>query len=177
MALLLPGCGDSRVRIPNLNKPAAPTSFRALTYRGAGVSLQAPANWFVVKQPAPGVAAISSGDAVVAVWRFPRSTPPPAGSAAMAATAAKLVAAARARDAKLQLIRSGVVAVGATNGVEVDAFENIAGQLRRVRSTHVFLPGAELVLDEYAPPAMFHAVDHSVFSPVKRSLRLLPAGQ
>jgi hypothetical protein len=43
-----------------------------------------------------------------------------------------------------------------------------------VRSTHVYVPGAEYVLDEYAPPAMFHAVDHAVFSPIKRSLRLVP---
>jgi hypothetical protein len=28
-------------------------------------------------------------------------------------------------------------------------------------------------LDEYAPPAMFHAVDHAVFLPIRHSLRLL----
>jgi hypothetical protein len=32
------------------------------------------------------------------------------------------------------------------------------------------------VLDEYAPPTAFHTVDHDVFSPLKRSLRLFPAG-
>jgi hypothetical protein len=38
---------------------------------------------------------------------------------------------------------------------------------RPVRSTHVH--GSEYVLDEYAPPAMFHAV----FLPIRHSLRLL----
>jgi hypothetical protein len=36
--------------------------------------------------------------------------------------------------------------------------------------------GAELVLDEYAPPDLFAAVDRSVFVPVRRSLALLGAG-
>jgi hypothetical protein len=29
-----------------------------------------------------------------------------------------------------------------------------------------------VVLDAYAPPALFHPVDHAVFSPLKRSLQL-----
>jgi hypothetical protein len=41
---------------------------------------------------------------------------------------------------------------------------------------HVYLPGAEVVLEEYAPPALFHRIDHAVFSPVKRSLRLTVPG-
>jgi hypothetical protein len=51
----------------------------------------------------------------------------------------------------------------------------VGGQLRRVRSLLVYLAGAEVVLEEYAPPAAFHSVDHLVFSPVRRSLRLLSA--
>jgi len=47
-------------------------------------------------------------------------------------------------------------------------------QARRVRSVHVFFGGAEYVIDEYAALRYFHTVDHSVFSPVKRSLRLSP---
>jgi hypothetical protein len=57
--------------------------------------------------------------------------------------------------------------------IVVDAIESIAGRRRRVRSFHVFVRGAEIVLDEYAPVAMFHAVDHSVFSPLNHSLVLL----
>jgi len=40
---------------------------------------------------------------------------------------------------------------------------------------HVYADGAELVLEEYAPEAMFSGVDHSVFSPVRRSLQLVGA--
>jgi hypothetical protein len=37
---------------------------------------------------------------------------------------------------------------------------------------HVFVARAEVVLDEYAPPQDFPAVDHAVFSPLKHSLLL-----
>jgi hypothetical protein len=84
-----------------------------------------------------------------------------------------LVAAARRRDPRLRLIRAGVSAIGSLPAIELDAFEQIAGHTRRVRSTHVFTATSELVLDEYAPPGVFHTVDHAVVSPVKRSLRLL----
>jgi hypothetical protein len=174
-AALAAGCGNSRTLLPDVNHPVAPSGFQALAYPASGVSLEVPSNWSVVRQRAPVVAVITSGTAVVAVWRFPRNTSPPHGTAAMNSTTTKLIAAARVRDTTLQLIRSRLVSVGDLSAVELDAFERIRGQPRRVRSTHVFVPGAEVVLEEYAPPAMFHAVDHAVFSPVRRSLRLLPA--
>jgi hypothetical protein len=43
-----------------------------------------------------------------------------------------------------------------------------------VTSTHVYVDGAELVLDEYAPPDQFASVARSVFSPVRRPLTLVP---
>ena len=64
---------------------------------------------------------------------------------------------------------------GAAPAVELDALERVGGQLRRVRSIHVFLAHAEIVLDEYAPPGQFHAVNRAVFTPVRRSLALTGA--
>ncbi len=171
-ALLLASCGNSRTPVANLSQPATPTSFRTLTFSGA--TLEAPTNWSVVGERPPLVTVVASGTAVVALWRFPRSAPVPVG-ATMHQTASQLVSAVRARDPSVQVIRLGVLTLDRAPAIELDAFERINGQQRRVRSTHVFVPGAEIVLDEYAPPAIFHDVDHSVFSPVKRSLRL-PAG-
>jgi len=170
--LVLAGCGNSRAPVPNLSQPATPTSFRTLTF--AGVTLQAPSNWSVVNERPPLVTVVASGTAVVALWRFPRSAPVPIGRTALSQAAAQLIQAVRARDASLQVIRATTVTLDHRPAIELDAFERINGQPRRVRSTHVFVPGAELVLDEYAPSAIFHAVDHTVFSPVKRSLTLSP---
>jgi len=170
--LPLSGCGNSRAPVPNLSQPVTPTSFRTLNF--TGVTLRAPSNWSVVNERAPLVTVVASGTAVVALWRFPRSAPVPAGRTALSQAAAQLIQAVRARDASLQVIRATTLLLDREPAIELDAFERINGQPRRVRSTHVFVPGAELVLDEYAPPGIFHAVDHTVFSPVKRSLRLLP---
>jgi hypothetical protein len=171
--LALAGCGNSRTPLPSQSAPATPAGFYELRYPGFNFTMQAPKGWRVLAEPAPLVNVITSGAAVVAVWRYPRTAPPPVGAAALRTATARLIAGARARDAGLQLIRAKLVRVGRTAAIELDALEQISGQVRRVRSTHVFLPGAELVLDEYAPLALFRSVDHLVFSPVKRSLRLL----
>jgi hypothetical protein len=73
------------------------------------------------------------------------------------------------------VIRSRVTRAGRSGAVELDAIEQIAGQLRRVRSVHVFVNGAEIVLEEYAPTGLFHSVDHEVFSPLRQSLTVSPA--
>ncbi|MHB8659433.1 MAG: hypothetical protein ACYC91_16060 [Solirubrobacteraceae bacterium] len=170
------GCGNTRDRVPNLARPAPPAGFHALGYPRAGVTLLAPRNWTVLPERSPLIAVIASGEAVTALWRFPRSIAPPADPAALRLADAALLAAARARDRGLQLIRSAAVEIDRAPALELDAIERINGRIRRVRSTHVFLAGAELVLEQYAPVSMFHMIDHAVFSPMKRSLRLLAPG-
>ncbi len=162
--------------MPEFSQPAAPSAFRTLGYSAAGLSFRAPTNWAVTQVKAPLVSVVSSGAAVVAVWRYRRSSPAPAGAAALRHARSVLIDAARARDASLQVIKAKAVTLDRAHGFELDAIERIDGQIRRVRSTHLFLAGAEVVLEEYAPTGSFHAVDHAVFSPLKRSLRLSAVG-
>jgi hypothetical protein len=173
-ALLAAGCGDSRTTIKSLSTPVAPGGFHTVTY--AGVTLSAPNDWSLLNDRAPLVVTISSGTAVIALWSYPSSTPPPAGATALAGASTALQAAAKHTDPGLRVIRSAVTSVDGDGAVELDAIEQIDGQTRRVRSMHVYTPGSEIVLEEYAPPALFHAVDHDVFSPVKRSLTFVRAG-
>ena len=49
-------CGNSRTGVPNLAQPAVPRGTQTLTYRKAGITLAAPANWTVSRQKAPLVA-------------------------------------------------------------------------------------------------------------------------
>ncbi|HUO72820.1 MAG TPA: hypothetical protein VMU39_18785 [Solirubrobacteraceae bacterium] len=172
---LLAGCGNTRTAAPEVSQPATPTGFHALAYPRSGVAISVPNNWLVQSKRTPLLSTISSGNAVVALWRYRRTLPPPTRRVALGAVQRQLIAGARARDPSFTLIRSRIQTIDATPAIELDAFERVAGQPRRVRSVHVFAPGAELVLDEYAPPGIFHAVDHAVFSPLKRSLRLSAA--
>jgi hypothetical protein len=174
--LLVAGCGNSRTPVPDASVPAAPAGFRTLRLTHAAVSLVTPRNWTVTGQSAPLVLTLNSGPAVVALWRFARAAPPPASGADLASTRTALIKAVRTRDRTLTLLSSRLVRIDGARAVQLQARERIGGQLRRVSSTHVYVSGAELVLDEYAPPAQFATVERSVFAPIRRSLALLPAG-
>jgi hypothetical protein len=120
------------------------------------------------------VATVSSGAAIVAVWRYQRTAPTPATSAALDQTRAGLIRAAQGSDPSLRVIRSHLGRLHGAPTVILDAVEQISGHERRVRSIHMFGSGAEFVADEYAPTSVFAAVDHIVFSPLRRSLTLIP---
>lgn len=166
---LLAACGNSRTPVPSLTQPAAPNGFRALIFPRAGIRLEVPRNWAAIGERAPLLAIVSSGAAIVAVWRYRRTGSPPPD---LGRVRRGLITAARARDNTLRVVSSTVTTVSGSPAIVLDAIESIAGQPRRVRSLHVFRRAAELVIDEYAPPAVFGAVDRQVFSPLARSLQL-----
>jgi hypothetical protein len=173
---LLAGCGNSRIAVPDLARSQPPSAFRTLAFPRAGIVLRAPLDWAVSSQKPPMVVAVSSGPAVIDVWRYAATGAPPAGPAELTHALRRLIAAARAAQPGLRVIRAAVVQADGHGAVELDTLQRLAGQTRRLRSLHVYLRGAEVVLEEYAPPALFHDVDHSVLSPVKRSLRLSASG-
>jgi hypothetical protein len=174
--VLLAGCGNASTAVPSATRPAPPDGFMTLTRAYAGARLAVPRNWVVTGQRAPLVLTIQSGTAVVALWRFARRGPVPAGRHALAAARTGLIARIRGRDRALRLLRASFARVDGAVAIELEAQERIGGLPRQVSSTHVYLPGAELVLDEYAPPAAFAAVDRSVFAPMRRSLALIRSG-
>jgi hypothetical protein len=173
---LLAGCGNTRTRPPDISHAAVPHGTHNVAFAASGVRFRAPSDWATLGGQAPLVATVASGPALAALWRYPRSEPLPVTNTALSKARLRLLEAARARDSGLQVIRSKLITLDGAPAIELDAVERISGHARRVRSLHVFAFGAELVLDEYAPPNVFHAVDHDVFSPLKRSLRLFPAG-
>jgi hypothetical protein len=170
-AIALAGCGNARTPVPSSAVPAMPTGFHRIPFIKHGIALQVPRNWALAGGRAPLVATITSGNAEIALWRFNRTTPAGAGSGSGRATLVrKLVGESRTRDPSLRVIHTVRTVIQGTPAIELDALERIGGQLRRVRSIHMFVPHAELVLEEYAPPALFHDVNRAVFSPVRRSL-------
>jgi hypothetical protein len=171
--LPLAACGNSRTPVPSLTRVAAPAGVQSLFYPHLGIVLAAPRNWAVLSERPPLVATISSGAAVVALWRYPRTAAVPRTRAELAHARRGLIDAARARDASLEVLSSKLITVSGQPAIVLNALESIAGHTRRVRSIHVFRARAELVIDEYAPPAVFGTVDSQVFSPLAHSVRLL----
>jgi hypothetical protein len=173
--LALAGCGNSRTPVAQVTAPARPAGGRTLSYPAAGVRFIAPANWAAVPQRSPLVAVVTSGNAVVSVWRYTDAGAAPSTPAALTSARARLIAAARSRDPHLDVLRATTTRLDGVPAVELDALEHIGSQLRRVQSTHLFAYGAEIVLDEYAPPSLFGTVDREVFVPLQKSLVLSPA--
>jgi hypothetical protein len=174
VAWLLAGCGNERQRAASIPPPAAPAGKRTETFERYGVLFERPANWGVGGAGLPQLMAISSGRAVVVLWRYRRVERLPRSRAELDRALRALVAAARGRDRSLRVISASPVRVGGAPGVQLVVTQRIGTARRRVRSTHLYAYGAELVVDAYAPPAEFARVDRTVFRPLLRSLRLTP---
>lgn len=171
---LLAGCGNSRAHAVGVDEPGPATPQHRVSYPRAGVSFTVPRDWSVQPGSKYLVTALTSGPATVAVWRYPRSEPLPTTPTALATARQRLVADARRRDPTLTVddVRIGRLAGAPT--VEVRGAETVAGQRRRMRSTHLYADGGEVVVDAYAAPRWFARVDRGVVDPLLRSLRLAP---
>jgi hypothetical protein len=169
-AALLAGCGNARTPVPSLTQPVTPHGLRTYTYSGVGIEFKAPANWRASGGDGKLLGTVSSGAAIVAVWRYAQPGRQPSTDAQLDRARTALIAVARARDPGLSVISSRITSFAGLPAVVLNATEQIADQLRRVRSIHMFGPGLEVVIDQYAPPNLFEAVDRAVFVPLGRSL-------
>jgi hypothetical protein len=174
----LAACGESRVPAPRLSQIQAPQGMTEVTYLGGGIHFVAPRHWATQAGSGQLVVTYASGPAMIAVWRYQRLPGQrlPTDRPALEQARSALIGAATARDPRLKLLSSAIVDQGRVRGVELDAIERLRGHVRRVRSAHVYAYGAEVVIDEYAPRSLFHAVDRAVFSPLLHSLHLARVG-
>jgi hypothetical protein len=172
VAALLSGCGYSRTPVPSVNSSVIPMQFTEEAFSRVGVVILVPRGWTETVSPLPLAATLNSGPAVIALWRYTRKAPPPSDRLALADARRALISAARARDPGLKVIRTKLTRIARAPAVVLDAFERINGRSRRVRSLHIYVHGAEIVIEEYAPPSQFHAVDHDAFSPLNHAIRL-----
>ena len=172
----LGGCASSPTAAPDLSSIQPTGGVRPVAYLHNALHFNAPADWASQTGSAPLVVTIGSGPALIAIWRYPRSQsqPLPADIATQERALSALLAASRARDPTFRVIASTVIVLNGVPGVELDALETIRGHVRRVRlSTHLYENHAELVVDEYAPEDLFHALDRLVFSPLLHSVHLV----
>jgi hypothetical protein len=114
----------------------------------------------------------TSGGAVIALWRYPLQKAAPQGTQQLKLALQRLIATARGRDHSLKVNSSGVTQIAGRPALSIDTNERIGHGERRLVSTHVFGRSEELVLEEYAPPQYFSAVDRAVFVSVLHSLTL-----
>jgi hypothetical protein len=173
-ALAIAGCGRERLATPDVDHPIITGHTTPLQYPKAGVEFQAPTGWSFGAGPSPLVTQSSSGSASIAVWRYDRTEPLPRTDTALASARETLLSAVRGRDDKYAESQTRDTKVDGAPAIQLLGDERVAGQPRRVRSTHVYAKGAEYVIDLYAAPADFGRVDEAIFQPLLESFKIDP---
>ncbi|HEX6388579.1 MAG TPA: hypothetical protein VFZ89_04005 [Solirubrobacteraceae bacterium] len=138
----------------------------------AGLRFEAPKGWLLNRGDGTQVMTISTGEATIAIYRYPRSEKIPRTKAELTQALELLIGAAKARDSTFTELKRARLRVDGHPAVQVRGTETIVGRPRVVRSTHVYIPRAEIVVDAFAPAQDFARVDAQVFRPLLRSLRI-----
>ena len=166
------GCGNDRVKPSNVATPGPPIGHFDVSYPKFGIEFTAPQGWHVTEGSGPLVTTVQTGQATVAIWRYPREEPLPATAAAMRRARKELIAAAKRRDRTFKVGTSRILRIRHAPAIQLVGRENVGSSRHRVRSTHIFAHGAEVVVDSYAPPKYFQRVDKQVFKPLLKSLKV-----
>jgi hypothetical protein len=166
------GCGNERQDAPQVPQAASPSGKRIERLVRYGVTFTRPRNWSLSEGRPPQLASVSSGRAIVTLWRYRRVERLPRSDGDLARARKALVAAARGRDKTLRVVSARGLRLDDVPAVEIVANEKIGLVRRKVRSTHLYAHGAELVVDAYAPAGEFARVDRAAFVPLLRSLRV-----
>jgi hypothetical protein len=167
-AAALAGCGSSSSSSRTTTTTAQVTG----SFPKSGISFTPPADWSVDAGSGHLVATAQAGPSTVAIWRYPRTEKLPKGKLELQAARDALVAASAKRDASFEKIKTAATTIADEPAVQIRAREQIAGQTRTVRSTHIYADGAEYVIDAYSDADSFRAVDAKVFRPLLRSLHV-----
>ena len=168
------GCGNDPTPAPNVTAPRAASGWKTIRGGEPQVTVSAPRNWPVQLGPEPSIASFGSGRALVAVWRYPRSEPAPRTADELRDAEQALVEAARRRDTTFSERSVRTTKVGGVPAIVVLGDGTIRDTRVRIRSTHVYHEGTELVVDAYAPPDDFDRLDRVTFPRIASSLRLAP---
>ena len=171
---LLAGCADTRTAASNVSRPAAPSGSTAHQFPGLGLGFRSASNWSYEPGRLPLVAMMSSGQALVSIWRYPRGEVLPHGLGQLRRARHALVGAAHARDPTFVALRGQILRLDGQPAIDLMGRETVQGQPRMLRSVHVYAHGAEYVVDALAPAAYFGPADASLFVPLLGTLRFPP---
>ena len=173
-AVAAAGCGRERLAVPDVERPVVGEGTIPQAFPSEGVTFAAPGSWSLSIGRPPLLVQTSSGSATIAVWRYERTEPLPEDDRELEAAQEALLEAVRGRDRTYRAMSTERRRVDGAPAVELVGEQRVAGRARRVRSTHVYAHGAELVIDQSSEPADFARLDAAIFRPLLRSLRVDP---
>ena len=131
---------------------------------------QAPVNWTKRIRQNPGVVRLSSGDAEVSGWAYPRSEKLPRTAAELATARDALVQRATQRNPTFKLTGSEITRIKDAPAVIVTGTQSILGHEITTRSVHIYRGFGEYVFEALAPQRDFAIADQKVLQPLLQSL-------
>src|SRR4051812_7217040 len=143
-------------------------------FPGAGLAFRAPRRWVLASATPPGVATVTSGRGVIAVWRFKRTEALPGDTVGLDRARDALPRQVRTRDPSFRRLGATIGRRAGAPAVEIVGDATIAGRPRRVRTAHVYARGHEIVVDMSAPPPDFPRSAAEVSPPLPPPLPLPP---
>jgi hypothetical protein len=170
--LVFAGCGSDKEKAPDTSSIPTGGGTVVVKYPAAGVAFRAPEGWRRQAGKAPLVAAVQTGQATIAVWRYPRDEQLPVTHSGLKAAKEALVGQIQKRDPSFKVEKAKLLHVGPKRAVQVLGRGTINGNPRMIRSTHIYTQKSEYVVDAYAPETVFNRVDRGVFAPVLESLEI-----
>lgn len=169
---LLAGCGNEPKAPPVVTTPKAAFGWVDHAIPSQGVKFQRPSAWRLTPGQPPLLATMSSGLVTISVWRYPRQEPLPKTLEELTVAKDALVAAARARDPSFRVIKAKGTRAAGRPAVVIIADETVAGQRRRVRSTHIYDASSEVVIDAFAPADQFAQVEKPIIVELVRTFEI-----
>jgi hypothetical protein len=171
---LAAGCGNDATKPPKASKPTVADAWTTVSFTKQGVSFERPTEWHYAAGTTPLLATITSGNATIAVWRYPRSEILPSTPDELNAARDALIAAAKTRDKTFAVKQAKATRAAHHPAVVIVADETVAGRARMVRSTHVYGDGGEVVIDAFAPQRIYPMLEAPIFRRVVHSLKVGP---
>ena len=168
------GCGRDRLATPDPARPASALRPAEQRFPDVGLRFTAPDDLTFQRGQAPLVTSTATGSVTVAVWRYPRTETLPRDAASLRSARERLLDAVRTRDPSFKLDRVRRTEVDGAPALQVLGTQRVAGRVRRVRSTHVYAKGAEVVVDTFSAPGDFPKADLAIFRPLVASLKIDP---
>jgi hypothetical protein len=172
LAALAGGCGNEPDKPPVVTTPKDAFGWVDYGAPGQGVTFQRPSAWRITPGDAPLLATMSSGLATISVWRYPRNESLPATEEELTVAKDALVAAATARDPSFKVIKAKGTRAAHHPAVVIIGDETVAGQPRRVRSTHIYAASSEVVVDAFAPADQYPKVEEGIIVPLVRTFKI-----
>jgi hypothetical protein len=164
------GCGTAPLAPPDPSTVRAPGRSTELRDPRTRLRFAAPINWTKRFRHDPGIVRISSGDAEVSGWAYPRSEPLPKTRPQLQAALTALVQLAKQRNPSFSLSAGRITRVHGTPAIELRGTQRIFGRVISTRSVHIYRRLGEYVFEALAPSRDFGVADKQVLEPLLRSL-------